>query len=63
MGKTSKDREHFIVSTIKSVLRIGGCTIALLNINNIDISIAYLSISFLIAEILGILEEVVDKRK
>ena len=47
---------HFIISMIKSVLRIAGC------IFGIVFGIKFLAILFLIAEVLGIFEEVVDNR-
>lgn len=49
---------HLIVSISKSILRIGSCVLAY----GTD-SVKYLAIGFLIAEILGIAEELVDKRK
>lgn len=49
------DKGHFLISVAKSAIRIISCIIALK-------SIIVLPIGFLIAEILGILEEVFDKR-
>lgn len=48
---------HLYVSISKSLLRIGGCIWAL-----VQASIAPLAILLLVAEMLGILEELVDKR-
>ena len=48
---------HLIISTIKSCIRIASCIITLFNHN-----IAYLAIGFGIAELSGIIEELVDKR-
>ena len=48
---------HFLVSLGKSILRIGACIWAA-----VSKDIAVLAIGFLIAELLGILEEIVDKR-
>lgn len=48
---------HLIISDIKSVVRIAGCIGAI-----VTKSIVVLSVFLLIAEILGILEEVGDKR-
>ena len=48
---------HFGLSLIKSVLRIGGCAFALRNSDA-----AIMAWCFLVAEILGILEEVCDRR-
>jgi len=49
---------HLIVSISKSILRIGSCVFAY-GMNNVK----YLAIGFLVAEILGIIEELVDKRE
>lgn len=48
---------HFVVSNIKSTVRIIGCIIAILTK-----SIGLFATFFLIAEVLGILEELGDKR-
>lgn len=48
---------HLYISLIKSIIRILGCVLSLL-FNNFTI----LAVVFGIAEILGIFEEVVDKR-
>ena len=50
---------HFSVSLFKSFLRIAGCVTALYTPNRTDV----FALCFLIAEILGIVEEIVDKRK
>ncbi len=49
---------HFLISLVKSLLRIGACVWTGLTGN-----IVVLAVGFGIAEILGILEEIVDKRK
>ena len=49
---------HFLISLGKSVLRIGSCIWVL-----ISPSLMVLAIGFGVAEILGIVEELVDKRK
>ena len=56
---------HFNISLIKSLLRIVGCIVALfLGIFNCIIpSVIVLSSSLGLAEVLGILEEIFDKRK
>ena len=46
---------HYYISLVKSGVRIAGCVVAIL-----FQSITILAISFLVAEILGILEEVID---
>lgn len=51
------DFGHFIISLIKSILRIIGCILAVIY----SIKLGFLL--FGIAEILGIAEEIVDKRK
>jgi len=48
---------HLVVSNIKSVVRILGCIIAILTK-----SITILAVYFFAAELLGILEELGDKR-
>lgn len=55
---------HFNISIIKSILRIIGSivTIILLTINE-GIAIINFSAFYAMAELLGILEEVFDKRK
>ena len=50
---------HFSVSIIKSVLRIVGCAIVIANYDYVKL----FAVCFLAAEILGIVEEFVDKRK
>lgn len=56
---TGKDpgKGHFIISMVKSVLRIVGCFMLLLGVNSALILFALL---FLVAELLGIVEELVD---
>lgn len=48
---------HFLVSLSKSILRIGACIWTVVSGN-----VVVLATGFGIAELLGILEEVVDKR-
>lgn len=55
-GETMKAPDvntHFVFSFCKSILRIAGCIISLAVPNGLGI----LAISFLLAEIIGILEE------
>ena len=52
-----KDKGHFIVSLLKSTIRIAGCVATLKTKNN-----KIMAGSFLLAEVLGIVEEVADKR-
>lgn len=55
---------HFKISTIKSTIRIIGCIVsAFVVFFNAVVAVFCLSALFLIAEILGIFEEVFDKRK
>ena len=49
---------HFSVSVIKSGFRITGCAVLMYNKN-----IMFFASMFLIAELLGVLEEFADKRK
>jgi hypothetical protein len=48
---------HLLISVAKSITRISGCVVAL-----IYKEWSLLAISFLIAEVLGVLEEVKDER-
>ncbi len=48
---------HFYISVFKSIIRIGGCLFSVM-FNQWT----YLAIGFGIAEVLGILEELNDKR-
>jgi len=48
---------HLIISVVKSAIRMASCVITIESK-----SIIPMAVGFLIAEILGILEEVVDKR-
>lgn len=50
---------HFSVSIFKSFLRIAGCITAIYNPQQLDVC----AVCFLVAEVLGIVEEFVDKRK
>lgn len=56
---------HFKISIIKSILRIAGCIIAIILtcLNLLLPSLITLSSALGVAELLGILEEVYDKRK
>lgn len=56
---------HFKMSLLKSILRIGSClTAAILALINIIVpALVVMGIGLAAAEILGILEEVFDKRK
>lgn len=51
------DKGHFLISIAKSALRILGCILAFK-----QNSVEQLAIWFGLAEVLGILEEVADKR-
>lgn len=52
-------RGHLIISSIKSMVRIFACILAVFApINKLEI----LAIGLLVAEVLGIFEELVDKR-
>lgn len=60
----NKGRGHFIVSLIKSLLRIGGCTAAWVAAwSNPQVGVVILAGSLCGAEVLGVLEEVLDKRE
>ena len=52
-----KDKGHFYISLIKSTIRIAGCALALAGVNPL-----VLPATLLFAELLGILEELFDKR-
>jgi hypothetical protein len=52
-----KSKGHLWTSLIKSLIRIGGCLLAL-QYNNLSIALVFLAG----AEILGIVEELVDLR-
>lgn len=52
-----KDKGHFYISLAKSVIRIGGCVLAA-----IEGSLVLLCAAFGVAELLGIAEELADKR-
>ena len=55
---------HFNISIFKSLLRILGSTATIiLTFININIAVFVFAVSYGTAEILGILEEVFDKRK
>lgn len=50
-------KQHFFLSIIKSVLRLLGCVVALIAIPNVEFAIIALASTFLLAELVGILEE------
>lgn len=54
-----KDKGHFFISLGKSLLRIWGCLSIIFDQPN---GLMMFGIFFLLAEFLGILEEVADKR-
>lgn len=56
-GNNMNSLGHFLISLVKSILRIGACVWTV-----VSKDVAVLAIGFGIAELLGILEEVVDKR-
>ena len=52
-------KQHFILSVIKSLIRIIGCCCAMFS----GVPIVYtLGFTFFLAELIGILEEIFDKR-
>jgi len=53
-----RDKGHFIISIAKSALRILACIVLLVDTS----SILFFSGMFLFAELLGIFEELADKR-
>lgn len=53
-----KDKGHFIISILKSAVRILSCVIMIIDTR----SILFFSSMFLFAELLGIAEELADKR-
>lgn len=55
---------HYNISMIKSAVRIVGCIIGFVGaFFNATFGIAFTAASLMIAEVLGILEEIFDKRK
>jgi len=52
-----KDKRHFWCSIIKSILRMGACVYAMTTG-----SVLHLALGFLVAEGVGILEEIFDRR-
>lgn len=55
---------HFKISILKSVIRVLGSIITIITVLfNIKLSIIFLASFYLVAEILGVLEEVFDRRK
>lgn len=64
-GKTIKMKiNHFNISIIKSILRIVGSIVTII-LSMVDVKFAIISLGafYVMAELLGILEEVFDKRK
>ena len=64
-GKTIKMKiNHFNISIIKSILRIIGSIVTII-LSMVDVKFAIISLGafYVMAELLGILEEVFDKRK
>lgn len=64
-GKTIKMKiNHFNISIIKSILRIVGSIVTVV-LSMVDVKFAIISLGafYVMAELLGILEEVFDKRK
>lgn len=64
-GKTIKMKiNHFNISIIKSILRIVGSIVTVI-LSMVETKLAIISLSafYSVAELLGILEEVFDKRK
>lgn len=64
-GKTIKMKiNHFNISIIKSILRIVGSIVTII-LSMVDAKFAIISLGafYVAAELLGILEEVFDKRK
>ena len=57
-GESVKDKGHFIISILKSALRILACVVMIIGTS----SILFFSSMFLFAELLGIFEELADKR-
>lgn len=59
-----KDKGHFCISLAKSVLRIGGCIAACVQASQgwFTVGLVTLSVTLVVAEVLGVLEEVFDKR-
>ena len=54
--KESKSNKHFQVSVVKSILRMLGCGAAFV-VNDISLAVTALAVLFLVAEVLGIVEE------
>lgn len=64
-GKTIKMKiNHFNISIIKSILRIIGSIVTII-LSMVETKLAIISLGafYVVAELLGILEEVFDKRK
>lgn len=53
-----RDKGHFIISLVKSALRILACVVLIVGTSNI----LFFSSMFLFAKLLGIAEELADKR-
>lgn len=59
----SEGGRHFIVSIIKSLIRLAGALIAILIApTNLFYSMIILAFSLFVAEMLGVLEELMDRR-
>lgn len=56
-GNPMNSKGHLYVSTMKSIIRIGACILSMATSN-----VVVLAIGFLGAEVLGIIEELVDQR-
>ena len=57
-GESVKDKGHFIISILKSAVRILACVVLLVDTSKI----LFFSSMFLFAELFGIAEELADKR-
>lgn len=55
--------KHLQVSVIKSIVRIVGCVLAIIFANTPVVGIILIALFFIIAELLGVVEELVDTRK
>lgn len=56
-------KAHFFISLAKSILRIVGCCIAAATVgSDLKVAVSVIAASFALAEGLGIVEEIFDKR-
>lgn len=55
--------KHLQVSVIKSIVRIVGCILAIIFASTSAVAIILISAFLIIAELLGVVEELVDTRK